>query len=110
MDVTPRFIVQNQMKESISVRKVKTYLPSLKYCCWLNMDVEAFKRLLVTLVISPSLLMTRTSSVLADVDDLKPIVLMLLEPITESENNFGVREPVFDRVTYLFFSEKKKEC
>ena len=69
------------------------------------MDVEAANRLLVTLVISPSLLMTRTSSVVADVDDLIPVAFMLVEPITESENNFGVKEPVLDRVTYLLFSE-----
>ena len=51
--------------------------------------------------------MTRTSSVDADVDDFIPVVLILVDPITESENNLGVKDPVLDRVMYLLFSTKE---
>ena len=70
--------------------------------------MDAARRFLVILVISPSLLMTRTSSVDADVDDFIPVVLILVDPITESENNLGVKDPVLDRVMYLLFSIKGK--
>ena len=33
--------------------------------------------------------------------DFKPVVLILVDPITESLNNFGVRDPVLDLVTIL---------
>ena len=69
--------------------------------------MDAARRFLVILVISPSLLMTRTSSVDADVDDFIPVVLILVDPITESENNLGVKDPVLDRVMYLLFSTKE---
>ena len=54
--------------------------------------------------------MTRTSSVVADVRDFVPIVLILVEPITESVNSLGVKDPVFDRVTYLLFSVIYPSC
>lgn len=51
----------------------------------------------VTLVMSPSLFITRTSS-----EDL--VFMEAVVDVTESVNCFGVREPVLDRVTILLAS------
>ena len=51
----------------------------------------------VTLVMSPSLFITRTSS-----EDL--VFTEAVVDVTESVNCFGVREPVLDRVTILLAS------
>ena len=58
--------------------------------------------LLLTLVMSPSLLMTRTVSSCDDV--LLLIFVVVVVPVTESVNIFGVREPVRDLVTILLVS------
>ena len=83
-------------------------LPSLKYCCCWKIDVEAFSLLLVTLVMSPSLLMTRTSSFDEEAVVFIEVVLMFAVPMTESENSLGVKDPVFDRVTILWDSTEIK--
>jgi hypothetical protein len=61
-------------------------------------DVEA-SLLRAILVISPSLFIMRTSSV-DDVfmDFTFEVVVLIVVPITESENNLGVRDPVLDLV------------
>lgn len=65
-------------------------------------NVEALL-LRVTLVISPSLFMTRTSSEVEEDSFLKePLVV-----VTESENCFGVSDPVLDRVTIFLASENR---
>lgn len=62
-------------------------------------------RLLVTLVMSPSLLMTRRSS---DEEDSLDSVFTDVVPVMESVNCFGVSEPVLDLVTIFLASEIRK--
>ena len=69
-------------------------------------DVDA-SLLRAILVISPSLLIIRTSSV-DDVfkDFTLDVEVLIVVPITESENNLGVREPVLDLVIIVLPTAK----
>lgn len=77
----------------------KPFIPSLKYVCCEKMEDVDTSLLRAILVISPSLLMIRTSSA-DDVfkDFTLDVVVLIVVPTTESEKSFGVREPVFDLV------------
>lgn len=71
-------------------------------------DVEA-SLLRAIRVISPSLLIISTSSLDEEFNDLTlDVVVFIVVPITESENNFGVREPVLDRVIIVLPPAVKK--
>ena len=76
-------------------------LPSLKYCCCVKMEVVLASLLLATRVISPSLLMMRTSSELVETDFMPVAVVLIVVPMMESVNSLGVKEPVFDLVTII---------
>ena len=60
-----------------------------------------------TLVISPSLFIISTSSDELVFSDFILVDLRLV-PITESENNLGVSEPVLDRVIMVRTAAEKK--
>ena len=83
------------------------FLPNLKYCCCVNMEVVDVSLLRATLVISPSLFIISTSSDELVFSDFILVDLRLV-PITESENNLGVSEPVLDRVIMVRTAAEKK--
>ena len=71
------------------------------------MEVVDVSLLRATLVISPSLFIISTSSDELVFSDFILVDLRLV-PITESENNLGVSEPVLDRVIMVRTAAEKK--